>query len=136
MYKKILIPVDMAHTEKAAQMIKAAKCMASDDADFILTNIVQSAPSGAELSLPADFYEVSIKAAKSSLRKIAQEEGIEVKIEVHIGHPANDILNVANQLDVELIIVGSHRPDLKDYLIGSTAARIVRHAQCPVLVMR
>jgi len=37
---------------------------------------------------------------------------------------------------VDLIIVGSHKPGLQDYLLGSTAARVVRHAMCSVLVGR
>ena len=35
-----------------------------------------------------------------------------------------------------LIVIGAHRPDLKDYLLGPHAARVVRHAECSVLVVR
>ena len=38
--------------------------------------------------------------------------------------------------DVDLIVVGSHRPVMSDYLLGSNAKTIVRHAQCSVLVVR
>ncbi len=47
-----------------------------------------------------------------------------------------EILDCADELGADLIVIGSHRPGLKDYLLGSTAARVVRHAECPVYVDR
>ena len=67
---------------------------------------------------------------------IAKGEGIKTDVGIRTGHPANEILEAASKFDVDLIIVASHRPGLSDYFLGSTAARIVRHAQCPVLVDR
>jgi len=43
---------------------------------------------------------------------------------------------VAKEKDVDLIIIASHRPGLQDYFLGSTAAKVVRHATCSVLVVR
>ena len=47
-----------------------------------------------------------------------------------------EILAVAEEAEADLIVVGSHRPAMKDYLLGTNAARIVRHARCSVLVAR
>jgi nucleotide-binding universal stress UspA family protein len=47
-----------------------------------------------------------------------------------------EILSVAEQAEADLIVVGSHRPAMKDYLLGTNAARVVRHARCSVLVAR
>jgi|SRR6516225_4211820 len=47
-----------------------------------------------------------------------------------------EILAVAEKAMADLIVVGSHRPAMKDYLLGSNAARVVRHARCSVLVAR
>jgi nucleotide-binding universal stress UspA family protein len=52
------------------------------------------------------------------------------------GHSSNTILDEAEALGADCIVLGSHRPDYRDYLIGSTAARVVRHAQCTVVVER
>ena len=38
--------------------------------------------------------------------------------------------------EADLIVVGSHRPAMRDYLLGTNAARVVRHAHCSVLVAR
>jgi len=43
---------------------------------------------------------------------------------------------VAQEKGVDLIIIASHRPGLQDYFLGSTAAKVVRHAKCSVLVIR
>ena len=47
-----------------------------------------------------------------------------------------EILEVAGEVEADLIVVGSHRPAMKDYLLGTNAARVVRHARCSVLVAR
>jgi hypothetical protein len=45
-------------------------------------------------------------------------------------------LGVAEEAGADLVVVGSHRPAMKDYLLGTNAARVVRHARCSVLVAR
>ncbi|MBT8417397.1 MAG: universal stress protein, partial [Silicimonas sp.] len=52
------------------------------------------------------------------------------------GHVHSTILEYAEENGVDCIVMGSHKPDLTDYLIGSTAARVVRHAPCAVHVYR
>ena len=47
-----------------------------------------------------------------------------------------EILAFAEEVGGDLIVVGSHRPAMKDYLLGTNAARVVRHARCSVLVAR
>ena len=47
-----------------------------------------------------------------------------------------EILSASRELGVDLIVMASHRPEMKDYLIGSNAARVVRHAPCSVMVVR
>lgn len=136
MYKNILIPVDMAHPEKATEMIEAAKKMADDDTRFILANIVHSVPAMAELSVPQEYFERAEGEARENLAAIAEENGLDASIELRVGQPANDILQLQKDKNVDLVIIGSHRPGFQDYLLGSTASRVVRHAQCPVLVMR
>jgi nucleotide-binding universal stress UspA family protein len=47
-----------------------------------------------------------------------------------------EILRVAEEVEADLVVVGSHRPAMKDYLLGTNSARVVRHARCSVLVAR
>nr|MBC8445409.1 universal stress protein [Rhodospirillaceae bacterium] len=46
------------------------------------------------------------------------------------------ILKTAKKMNSDLIIIGSHRPTMGDFLLGPNAARVVRHAECSVLVVR
>ena len=53
-----------------------------------------------------------------------------------MGGVYHDVLQEAEKIGADLIVVGSHRPTMATYLIGSNAAAIVRHAKCSVLVVR
>lgn len=59
-----------------------------------------------------------------------------VRHEVAVGKVYREVLRVAKEAGSDLIVVGSHAPGLQDYLIGSNAVRIVRHAPCSVHVVR
>ena len=52
------------------------------------------------------------------------------------GHSGRSVTDYAQKEGADLIIVGSHKPGIGDYLLGSTSARIVRHAPCAVHVLR
>ncbi len=52
------------------------------------------------------------------------------------GHSARTIIDYANEHDIDCIVIGSHKPGLSDYFLGSTASRVVRHAPCAVHVQR
>jgi nucleotide-binding universal stress UspA family protein len=52
------------------------------------------------------------------------------------GHSGRTIVDTATTLKVDCIVLGSHKPGLIDYLLGSTAARVVQHAPCAVHVAR
>jgi len=47
-----------------------------------------------------------------------------------------EILGVAEEAEADLVVVGSHLPAVKDYLLGTNAARVVRHARCSVFDAR
>lgn len=63
-------------------------------------------------------------------------EGMEVHFAVGEGNVYEAVLTVARRINADLIVIGSHRPELKDYLLGPNAARVVRHADTSVLVVR
>lgn len=63
-------------------------------------------------------------------------EDIEVHPHVLHGSIYDEILRAAEKLKADVIVIGSHRPELKDYLLGPNAARVVRHAKQSVYVVR
>ena len=136
MFKTILVPIDMAHVAEGKANIDIAAQHASNGAKIILLNVVEDIPNWAAAELPSHLMDDSLKRAQSELKAIANATGMSMEVIVRFGHSYNTILEVAKESLTELIIIASHRPGLQDYFLGSTAAKVVRHATCSVLVMR
>ena len=136
MFKTILVPIDMAHVAEGKANIDIAAQHADAGAKIILLNVVEDIPNWAAAELPTNLQENSLKKAQAELQEIARVTGRDLDVEVQSGRSYRTILEVADQRQVDLIIIASHRPGLQDYFLGSTAAKVVRHATCSVLVIR
>jgi nucleotide-binding universal stress UspA family protein len=136
MYKTILVPIDMSHIAEGKANIDLAAEHAAAGASIILLNVVEEIPNWAAVELPAGLLDKSLEASQSELKAIAAAAGLTVEVDVRTGHSYNTILDVAEEKKVDLIIIASHRPGLQDYFLGSTASKVVRHANCSVLVVR
>lgn len=136
MFKKILVPVDIGHADESNNVINIAAANGTDDVQIILLNVVEDIPNWVAVELPSGFQEKSLKTAREELKAIAQSSDIKTEIDVRVGHPYQTILDVAKDTGADLIIIASHQPGIQDYLLGSTAAKVVRHARCSVLVVR
>jgi len=136
MFKTILVPIDMAHVAEGKAIIDIAAQHGAAGAKIILLNVAEEIPGWAAAELPAGLLEESRAKSEADLKAIAAASGMAMDVEVRTGHPYKTILEVAEEKGVDLIIVASHRPGLQDYFLGSTAAKVVRHANCSVLVVR
>lgn len=68
-----------------------------------------------------------------------RDAAAEVQFFVHarIGHPADEILEVATDVGADLLFIGSHgKTGVERFLLGSVSERVVREARCPVMVVR
>lgn len=137
MYKKLLVPVEPSQVEKHRLALEMAEHLAEEQgADITILTVIEPVPGyfAQGENLP-DIQKQAADRTLNLLREIADHrEDIHVKV-LH-GHPATQILTYAEEIGADCIVVASHRPGLADYLIGSTAARLVRHAACSVHVMR
>ncbi len=136
MFKTILVPVDIGHANESSNVINIAAANGTVDAQIILLNVVEDIPNWVAVEMPDGFQKKSFELAQQELSKIANASDVKTKIDIRVGHPYQTILEVAKETDAELIIIASHQPGLQDYLLGSTAAKVVRHAGCSVLVVR
>ena len=136
MFKTILVPIDIAHVAAGKANVDLAAQHADAGAKIILLNVVEDIPGWAAAELPANLQETSLTRAKSELAAIAKASDLDTEVMVRSGHSYKTILDVADEKKVDLIIIASHRPGLQDYFLGSTAAKVVRHAHCSVLVIR
>jgi len=136
MYTSIIVPIDLSHAERAQHMLEAAKQLSGDDAKIYVLNVFDDVPGYVAAELPSDIIENSKKSSKESLDKIVSEIGVSAETVMRSGQPARGILDLAEDKKADLIIIASHKPGFQDYLLGSTASRVVRHANCPVFVIR
>ncbi|MEF8734924.1 MAG: universal stress protein [Candidatus Accumulibacter meliphilus] len=136
MYKTILVPIDMAHVVEGTANVDLAASHCAQGSKVILLNVVEDIPYWAAIDLPAGQFEKSVELTKTELEVIAKASGMHMDVDVRVGHSYDTILKVAKEKNVDLIIIASHRPGFQDYFLGSTAAKVVRHANCSVLVVR
>ncbi len=138
MYKNILIAVDLVHPDQAKRLLERGRKLLDDGGSVKLLHVLEEVPAYALAALPRDLGEKRRAEATAELRRMADRLGADadVGVEVRAGPPSSKILESAAQGGCDLIMIASHNPGLSDYFIGSTASRVVRHAQSSVLVMR
>lgn len=134
MYETILVPVDLSHAEVGSKTLAIARKMGGPDARIVALYVAGDIPKFIANQIPEGVREEHIATARAELSSRADEVGAEC--EIRAGHPATIILEFAEEIGADLIIIASHRPGMQDYLLGSTAGRVVRHADCTVLVER
>ncbi len=134
MYKKIIVALGLSHGHGSAAMDIARKLL-DDGGAIVAVHVIEPVPGFASYYIPAD-HETDIR--RQAKEAIAERVGDRADAEVVVlsGSPGVTINEYAEEVGADCIIVGSHKPDLQDYLLGSTAARVVRHAPCAVHVLR
>lgn len=140
MYKKILVPVDLGEPGMVKLALEAAEALAkAEGADLRLVNVQPLVPVAFVDYIPPNFDEELREGAEKDLAALAQNVGLpreRVSSAVRFGAVYPEVLAEGEQWGADLIVVGSHRPTMATYLLGSNAKTIVRHAKCSVLVVR
>lgn len=135
MYTNILVPVAPDHGAVIANSMKAARALLSPGGKLTVLTVIEAIPSYISQYLPQDQQDRNVAETKDQLA--AEFAGQpDVTTLVKVGHAAQTILDVAEEGKHDCVIIASHRPGMQDYFLGSTAARVVRHAQCGVHVLR
>ena len=139
--RTILVPVDFS--EPAREALDYAVAFASQfRARLVVLHVVEIPYVGSglgEIELPPVDTEIR-GSVTDHLAKIVAEHvshGARHRDDFGGGQPWYEITKASRESDVDLIIIGTHGyTGLKHVLMGSTAERVVRHATCPVLVVR
>ncbi|ASP22720.1 universal stress protein F [Antarctobacter heliothermus] len=139
MYSKILLAVDLNDETGAAKLAQygtglARMCQAEVHVISVVPNmgfaLVGSAFSG-------DFAGSVLEETRVALHKwVDTVLGMEAHLHIEQGTVYDKIIRTADAIKADAIVVGAHRPELRDYLVGPNAARVVRHANQSVLVVR
>ena len=141
MYKSILIPIDLSEESSWRKAVPAAVTLAKTfGTDIHVVSVVPDFGKSIVGGYFPEGYEAeTLKKAQEMLKAFLQQNiPSEITCNGHITHGTiyEEINKTADKLGCDLIVLASHRPELKDYLLGPNAARVVRHAGQSVLVVR
>lgn len=134
---RVVVPVDFSDESEAA--IRAAVTIAGDASRLHVVHVLQPLDSispGVVLGDVTDERRQSV--ATGNLQKLTERCGASAAEEVIlIGSPGLEVAEYARKVNADLIVVPSHGyHGVKRMLLGSTAERIIRHANCSVMVLR
>lgn len=137
--KKILLPVDGSESsEVAIEMVR--KMSASFGAKIYVINVVELRREGAiheAYIYGGDIIKQFQTFSENIIKDISQKlEGYDFEAVSVVGHPADEILNMANEKDVDVIVMATHgMTAMKRFLVGSVTNYVVHHSKKPVLVI-
>jgi nucleotide-binding universal stress UspA family protein len=134
MYRNILVPVALDHERDISAALGVARKLSAPGGTVTALTVVEAMPAYVLAQMPEGQSERNLAVAAEQLASLIGTG--EVRCVAVAGHPARSILDHAAAQDVDCIVIASHRPGLQDYFLGSTAARVVRHAPCAVHVVR
>ena len=139
--KKILCPVD--HSECSYLALKYAISLAlKDEAKLYLMHVIDSRLYDTEIYKFSQhkLSEIDESKIREDLMKSLPEgttDVLEVETLVVKGVPFNEIINAATEINVDIIVIGTHgRTGLSHVMLGSVAEKVVRKSLCPVLTVR
>jgi len=141
MAKKILVAVDLASTKENPVISKAEELKKLYDAEIHLIHVVERIYAYGTPPFPENVVEWQkefVEVAKKKLQKIGHEMGVlPDNIYAPVGSPKELVIEKAEEIAADLIVIGSHsRTGLGYLLLGSTADGVVQTSSCDVYVVR
>lgn len=134
MYKSILVPMALDHG-LSPDTLQVAQALLATGGQITALHVHEAPQGSVAAYLDKDAVREGFERAVQLLKD--KTNGLEgVTPEIVKGHTYRSIIDYAMANDIDCIVIGSHRPGFSDYLLGSTAARVVRHAPCAVHVYR
>ena len=129
MYHHIIVPIALDHGPNTAIALQIARALLADDGKITALHVIEAVPSYVAQYLPEGQEEKTRDAVQTAL--VAELGGV-----IDVKPAGRTIVEYAQEHGADCIVIASHRPGLQDYFLGSTAARVVRHATCAVHVVR
>lgn len=135
MYSNILVPVAVDHEPELGEVLDIARRLRGEGGAITVLTVAEAIPPYVAQYLPEGQEEETRRTVRQELAEALVGE-TDIEVRVVTGHAGMAIVDYAERHGVDCIVMHSHRPELTDYFLGSTAARVVRHAPCAVHVMR
>ncbi|MCZ4272508.1 universal stress protein [Maritalea porphyrae] len=141
MFTSVLLPIDLNQESSWDRALPAAEQIARDyGAKLTIMSVLPTfgLPAVSQY-FPEGFEKKAEGAASEALKSFVRDKCTNPdQVKLHLAHGTiyDEILQYAAKIQCDLIVMGSHRPEFKDYLLGPNAARVVRHAKQSVFVVR
>lgn len=140
MYRKMLAPIDVSEPSSWAKALPVALELARTFlARIHATTVVRDVDAIWRAQYSVMSYDSMISHAETELAGIlakAFPKDVSVEFTVGRGSIYSEILRIADDIGADLIVMASHRPEMRSYLTGANAAKVVQHARCSALVVR
>ncbi len=140
MYRRILVPIDLADVELAKPAVATALMMVRESGGSVrLINVLPVTPVMLAEYVPPDFEAQQRASAEEAIAIVAKESGLgadRISTVVRQGAIDREILDEGKSMNADLIVMSSHRAGVRTYFLGSNAGHVVRYAECSVLVVR
>lgn len=139
----VLCAVDISDHGRDLKVIQqAARLAALDEAQLdIITVMPDFGMSVVGGYFDKGYQKEALSKTKKELHTLVEEalgsdSSVKVRHVVAVGNAYEEILKASKADKADLIVIGAHKPDFKDFLLGPNAARVVRHSTCSVHVVR
>lgn len=141
MYQDILLALDLNQESswRKALPVAVSLCQSYGAQLHVMTVVPDFGMSIVAQNFPAGFEMSALGEAKQRLDALVDAEvpsDLTLQRIVAHGTVYKEIIDTAGRIGVDLVVLASHRPELRDYLLGPNAARVVRHFGRSVLVVR
>lgn len=143
MTRSVLCAVDISNGDDDIHVLqRAAQLAALDNAQLDVIAVVPDfGLSQVGTFFGKDHHDHMMTEAKTLLNALVTnaldaDQNAKVRHVIATGRAYEQVLKLAQTTGASLIVVGAHKADLSDYLLGPNAARVVRHAKCSVYVVR
>jgi nucleotide-binding universal stress UspA family protein len=135
--QRILVAYDMSpHSEHA---MNVALSMAGEMKAklFVISVIRPPEPAeSAEFHAIVDDGKEKFEKRFILIREMARQKDVELETEIVVGHPAEQIIHMADQIQASVILMGKRSHSiLHRWMIGSNSERVLRYAHCPVMIV-
>lgn len=140
MFSHILIPIDLAHREQLTRLMEAARLLIDGAGTITLLYVdpILIHKKGTP-ELGGSTFAAHEKEAREQMKSLTDElkiENVTVDFTTREGSAHDQILEEASESNADAVLLMAKRPGFSSYFIGSTAERVVRHADCSVFVIR
>ena len=141
MFTSFLLPVDLNSEASWRKALPAAVKLAQDNGAMLhlLTVVPEFGLPMVAAYFPPDYEARMIETARDALERFCAEHiPAALKAQAHVAHGTiyREILDHADRIGADVIVMASHRPEMSDYLLGPNAARVARHARQSVFIVR